>query len=190
MEAIRGGESPVIDPSKLPKAKGPGREWTLEAVLAELKDGLKGRNFENGRTMYAAASCIVCHRVRDEGGTVGPRLIGLGGRFTLRDIVEAVVDPGKAVSDQYRMVQIRKTDGSVVAGRVSFLESGTYHLMPDMMHPGRTVTVRAAEIDRVKPVETSPMPTRLLDPLSREELLDLMAYLASEGDPDHAVFRR
>ncbi len=190
MEAIRAADRPDIDRSKLPKAKGPGREWTTEAILAELKDGLKNRGYENGRTMYAAASCIVCHRIRDEGGTVGPRLIGLGGRFTLRDIVEATVEPGKAVSDQYRMVQIRKTDGSVVAGRVSFLESGTYHLMPDMMSPSQIVTVRAAEIGRVKPVETSPMPARLVDPLSRDELLDLIAYLVSEGDPNHAVFRR
>jgi putative heme-binding domain-containing protein len=190
MEAISAGDRVEIDRSKLPKARGPGREWTTEAVLAELKDGLKNRNYESGRTMYAAASCIVCHRVGREGGTVGPRLIGLGGRFTLRDIVEAVVEPGKAVSDQYRMVQIRKTDGSVIVGRVNFLESGTYHLMPDMMSPGQTVTVRPAEIDRVKTVESSPMPTRLLDPLSRDELLDLMAYLVSEGDPDHAVFQR
>jgi putative heme-binding domain-containing protein len=190
LEGIRSAAKKEIDPKALPRAKGPGREWTTDAVLAELKEGLKGRDFANGRTMFAAASCVVCHRVRDEGGTVGPRLMGLGGRFTLRDIVEAVVDPNKAVSDQYRMVQIRKTDGAVVAGRVSFLESGTYHLMPDMLYPGRTVTVRASEIGQVKAVETSPMPTRLLDPLSRDEVLDLMAYLLSEGDPEHAAFRR
>jgi putative heme-binding domain-containing protein len=190
LESIRSAGKKEIDPKTLPKAKGPGREWTTAALLAEIGDGLKGRDFENGKTMFAAASCVVCHRIRDEGGAVGPRLMGLGARFTLKDIVEAVVEPNKAVSDQYRMVQIRKTDGSVVTGRVSFLESGTYHLMPDMLHPGRTVTVRAAEIDQVKTVETSPMPTRLLDSLSRDEALDLMAYLLSEADAAHPAFRR
>ena len=190
MKAIRAGESPVIDPRKLPKARGPGREWTTEAVLAELKEGLKGRDFANGKRMFAAASCIVCHRVGGNGGTVGPRLMGLGGRFTLRDIVETIVEPGKAVSDQYRMVLIKKTDGDVVSGRVSFRESGTYHLMPDMMNPGRTVTVPAREIEIVKALATSPMPTRLLDPLNRDEVLNLIAYLVSDGDPDHSAFRR
>jgi hypothetical protein len=52
------------------------------------------------------------------------------------------------------------------------------------------VTVRAAEIDQVKTVETSPMPTRLLDSLSRDEALDLMAYLLSEADAAHPAFRR
>jgi putative heme-binding domain-containing protein len=189
-EAIRSAGRGTIDPKSLPKPKGPGREWTADALLAEIKDGLKGRDFANGKTMFAAASCVVCHRIRDDGGVVGPRLMGLGARFTLKDIVEAVVEPNKAVSDQYRMVQIRKADGSVVAGRVSFLEEGTYHLMPDMLSPGRTVTVRAAEIDQVKAVETSPMPTRLLDALGRDEVLDLMAYLLSEGDPEHPAFRR
>jgi putative heme-binding domain-containing protein len=190
LEAIRAEERVVVDPAKLPRAKGPGRAWTTDGVLAELKDGLKGRDFENGRTMFAAASCLVCHRVREPGGTVGPRLLGLGGRFTLRDIVEAVVEPNKSVSDQYRMARILKKDGAVVEGRVSFLEAGTWHLMPDMLHPGRIVTVRPHEVEAVKAMETSPMPTRLLDPLSRDEVLDLMAYLLSEGDPEHAAFRR
>jgi hypothetical protein len=34
------------------------------------------------------------------------------------------------------------------------------------------------------------MPTRLLDALGRDEVLDLMAYLLSEGDPEHPAFRR
>jgi hypothetical protein len=35
----------------------------------------------------------------------------------------------------------------------------------------------------------SPMPTNLLDPLTREEILDLLAYLISGGDRRHEVFR-
>ncbi len=190
MASIEPGRDPVIDPSTLPEPRGPGREWTTAAVLAELESGLEGRDFDNGETMFAAAKCSVCHRVGDTGGTVGPRLIGLGARFTLRDVVEALSEPGKTVSDQYRMVQIQKTDGSVLIGRVSFQESGTYHLMPDMMEPGRTVTVRAHEVRRVTPLETSPMPSALLDRLNRDEVLDLIAYLVSEGDRDHPAFRR
>jgi putative heme-binding domain-containing protein len=189
LAAIRAGASPEVDPATLPAPRGPGREWTTTAVLAEVDGGLSGRDFANGETMYAAAACIVCHRVDDTGGTVGPRLMGLGARFTLRDIVEALIEPDRAVSDQYRMVQIVKTDGTVVPGRVSFRESGTYHLMPDMLYPGRIVTVAAGEILRVQPIATSPMPARLLDRLNRDEVLDLIAYLVAEGDRDHPAFR-
>jgi putative heme-binding domain-containing protein len=191
MEAIRSKAGRArIDPSTLPKARGPGRAWTAGGILAEVGEGLAGRDFENGRRMYAAASCVVCHRLREEGGTVGPRLMGLGARFALRDMVEAIVEPSKVISDQYRMVQIRRKNGDVVAGRVSFREAGTYHLLPDMLRSGETLSVRAGEIDAVRTLETSPMPTRLLDALNREEVLDLIAYLVSDGDPDHAVFRR
>ncbi len=190
MAAIHSGDRLAIEASQLPEPKGPGRQWSTEDVLKELAAGIAGRDFENGERTYAAATCIVCHRVRENGGTVGPRLLGLGARFTLRDIVETLVEPNKAVSDQYQMVQVVKRDGTVEVGRVSFRESGTYHLMPDMMTPRRIVTVRPDEILEVTPLETSPMPSGLLDRLSRDEVLDLLAYLVASGDPEHAVFRR
>ena len=33
------------------------------------------------------------------------------------------------------------------------------------------------------------MPKGLLDKLTREEILDLLAYIAAGGDPEHAVFK-
>src|SRR5262249_2599431 len=48
-------------PKELPKPKGPGKDWTMEDVLA-LEAKLKDRSFYNGEKMFSAARCIVCHR--------------------------------------------------------------------------------------------------------------------------------
>ncbi len=37
---------------------------------------------------------------------------------------------------------------------------------------------------------TSMMPTGLLDTMTEEEVLDLMAYLLSRGDPTNAMFEK
>ena len=34
------------------------------------------------------------------------------------------------------------------------------------------------------------MPAGLLNPLNKEEVLDLVAYLLSMGDPDHVKFKQ
>ena len=40
------------------------------------------------------------------------------------------------------------------------------------------------------PSETSMMPTGLIDRLNQEEVLDLLAYLLSGGNPDHSFFQK
>src|SRR5262249_24522242 len=79
---------------EVPKAKGPGMDWTMPAVLA-LENRLTRRNFANGQKMYAAARCVVCHRFQGEGGATGPDLTQLAGRFTFRDLCESIIEPSK-----------------------------------------------------------------------------------------------
>jgi hypothetical protein len=50
------------------------------------------------------------------------------------------------------------------------------------------VTVPKAEIDERYFSPTSTMPDRLLDTLEKAEILDLLAYLIADGDPQHHVF--
>ena len=44
-------------------------------------------------------------------------------------------------------------------------------------------------IERQRPSPVSMMPAGLLNTLRRDEILDLMAYLKSGGDPNHALYR-
>ena len=55
------------------------RRWKV-ADLVDALDGLKGRNFMRGRSMYTAASCAACHQFVGEGQPVGPDLRRGGGQ--------------------------------------------------------------------------------------------------------------
>jgi len=114
-----GVRKPYVPPP-LPKPEGPGRAWTLDAVLDAAERGLApgSRNFEHGQRTFAAARCIVCHRFGADGGATGPDLTQAGGRFQVRDLVEAIVEPSKVVSDQYRASIVQTADGRVVTGRI------------------------------------------------------------------------
>ncbi|MCX6856457.1 MAG: c-type cytochrome, partial [Verrucomicrobia bacterium] len=73
--------------------KGPGKAWTVDEVVKLTADGLKGRDFANGEAMYRSVMCATCHRFNGDGGSIGPDLTGIGNRYTMRDLMENIVDP-------------------------------------------------------------------------------------------------
>lgn len=175
-------------PSELPKPKGPGRKWTLDEVISLADNGLSARNFENGRRAFAAARCIVCHRFDGEGGATGPDLTNVAGRFRIADLAEALVEPSKVISDQYRATVIR-AQGKVITGRVVSEQDGKLTVLVDPEDATKVVTVDKDDIDDMQPSKTSLMPNDLLNPLNETELLDLIAYLMSRGNPEDTMFK-
>lgn len=165
------------------------KAWTLDELVPMVESGLKGRDYDRGRTLFAAAKCFSCHRYNNEGGGLGPDLSGIAGRFSVRDLLESVVVPNKTISDQYAAVVIATATGRVVTGRIVNLSGNNLSICPDMLDPGRTVNVRRDDIEEMKPSPVSMMPEGLLDTLHRDEILDLVAYLLSRGDRNSAMFQ-
>jgi hypothetical protein len=56
--------------------------------------------------------------------------------------------------------------------------------------PPDVTEIRRADIDEMARLNTSPMPEGLMDMLTLDEILDLIALLESGGNPDHPVFRK
>ncbi len=162
-------------------APGPVVEvWTMERLGPEVEGGLGRRNLVRGKASFAKAQCLACHRIGGEGGAAGPDLTGVSKRFSRRDLLEAILAPSKAVSDQYQNTMVQTADGEVVVGRKVTEDAGTVTLRPDPLEDA-TVTVRRSSIVRAKPSALSPMPDGLLDTLSRLEVLDLLAFLEADG---------
>jgi putative heme-binding domain-containing protein len=179
-------------PPPLPQPQGPGRRWTLEGVMAAAEKGLEpgARDFANGRTAFAAARCIVCHRFVDDGGATGPDLTQAAGRFQLKDLVEAIVEPSRVVSDQYRASVIQTSDGLVVTGRIVAESPERITVVTDPENASQSVVIGRSEIDEILPSGTSLMPAGLLDQLNETEVLDLIAYVLSRGSKKDPRFAK
>ena len=157
--------------------------------MAEAGQSLRGRNFENGRRAYAAASCVLCHRFAGEGGATGPDLTQAAGRFGIKDLTEALVEPSKVISDQYRAMVLETADGGSVTGRMISENEAGYVMLVDPQDSSRIVEVAKEDVVNVQPSPTSLMPADLLDSLNRDEVLDLLAYVLSRGDRNSPAFR-
>jgi putative heme-binding domain-containing protein len=188
---------PILEakPTTLVEATKPRpfiKKHTLDDLAPKLEKAIAtgGRDFDKGRKLFAEAKCFACHRYDQEGGAIGPDLTGVSGRFSQKDLLESILDPSKEVSDQYEAVDIDTLDGKKVSGRIVNLNGNDIKVMVDMLDPNGMVTVKQPNVDRITPSKVSMMPTGLLDTLTDDEVIDLMAYLLSKGDRKHPAFKK
>lgn len=165
------------------------KNWTVADFDDVINVGLEGnRDFANGRKMFGAATCFACHRFNQEGGAIGPDLTSVSGKFSPRDLLESIIDPGKEISDQYGQMIFEMKDGTVVTGRIMNLVGDIVKVNPNMMNPNDIVDVDRKQLKEMKPSPISMMPPGLINTLSKDDVLDLLAYLLSKGNPDDPMF--
>ncbi len=162
--------------------------WTLEELSAAAESGMTGRDFKNGRKMFAAAACYACHRFRDGGGMSGPDLTGAGGRYSPHDLLDQIINPSKEINDQYAPVMVTQNDGQTVSGVIVNLYGDHVQINTDLTDPNHRVQVDRKEVKSIEASKISPMPPGLFNILKKDEVLDLLAYVLSGGDPEHDMF--
>ena len=180
-------EMPAMANVQMPK--GPGHPWSLDEALAATEGGLKGRDYQRGKDMYTATMCATCHRFNGDGGSIGPELTGAGNRYTMRDFLENIVNPSKVISDQYESHEIKKKDGSTIIGRVMSEEGGNVNVAMNPFAPQVLTPIPSSEVVSKKPYAISMMPPGLINALNKDELLDLIAYILSGGNPKDKAFQ-
>ena len=163
-------------------------EWSLDDLSKAAKTGLVKRNFTNGKKMFAASGCYACHRFGNQGGMTGPDLTSAGRRYSPHDLLDQVVHPSKVINEQFSAVKVLTLDGVVHTGVVVNLNGDRMTLNTDLTDPNKRVGIDRKEIDLLEVSDVSAMPSGLLNPMTKEEVLDLVAYLLSGGDESHRYF--
>ena len=174
----------------VPQPEGPHRRWELEEAVGVLDSGgLEHRNFEVGKSMYAAARCATCHSMQGEGGIIGPNLTQLGTRFSAEDMITAIVKPDEAISDQYASTVFYLKNGQTVVGRLNQQDEEKYYVSQNPFAPDVIREIPKAKVTETKQAAVSSMPPGLINPLNENELRDLIAYLMAGGDPDNPIYQ-
>lgn len=174
-------EDTSIDEAVNTKPRSVVRKWTV-AELLSAKDDQHHQDRERGADVFAAASCIQCHRFGARGTLIGPDLTSVSRRFSRRDLLTSIIEPSKVIADTYRSMQVTTTDGKTYIGQATL--GGDYRapvlrLATDPMHPFKTVEIPKAEIELQRDSDVSWMPTGLCDTFTKGEILDLIEYLES-----------
>lgn len=163
-------------------------EWSLDELAAVTATGMQNRNFDNGQKMFTAAGCYACHRFNNQGGMNGPDLTTAGRRYSVKDLLDQVVNPSKVINEQFAAITVVTEDGLVHNGVVVNLNGDRLTLNTDLTDPNQRVNIDRSKIEELFVSKTSPMPAGLLNRMTEDEILDLTAYLISGGDADHQMF--
>ncbi len=156
-----------LDPKKLP-------------AIAEL--ARRVGNADRGKQVWAAslggaAQCAKCHMVRGVGGQVGPDLSMIGKKGSKENLFESILDPSKAIADQYLQHQITTTAEVTVTG---LLVAETPEAITLRDANGKDTVIPRKDLDgAVRKLKVSIMPQDIVAALTEDELTDLVAYLAT-----------
>lgn len=164
--------------------------WTLDELSKAAETGMTKRDYENGRKMFAAAACYACHRFQDGGGMTGPDLTGSGGRYSPHDFLDQIINPSKEINEQFAPIVVTRNNGEVVSGVVVNLSGDNVTINTDVSDPNQRVNVDRKEVKSIEVSKVSPMPPMLLSMLTKEEILDLVAYVLSGGDNTNEMFKK
>jgi putative heme-binding domain-containing protein len=108
-------------------------------------------------------------------------------RLSLRDLLESIVLPSKVIAEGYAASEIETNSGEITNGRVVREDDQVVVVLPQTA-TAAAVTLRKAEIRRRELSQVSNMPAGILNTLEEPQILDLLAYLVSDGNLNHAAF--
>jgi putative heme-binding domain-containing protein len=133
-----------------------------------------------GKAVYwgVKAGCSNCHPIRGQGGRMGPDLSNVGGSRPLAVIREAIVEPAK---DLYFLGNEAATvllkDGQTLNGVAKNRSNYSLQLVDTK---GILHLIQMSDVKHLTLSASTPMPTDYATRLSKNELRDLLAYLAAQ----------
>lgn len=176
---------PELSPEEVPRKFV--KRWSLNDFADEPTD-LLHRDLANGERTFKTAGCIKCHRIGSQGANIGPELSGISKRFAGRRLLQQILEPSSEVNKKYQTWVALLTNGKVVTGLLSNRTSEEITLLPNPLQPESTSVLSTTDIEELVPSPRSTMPEGLLMTFTKDEILDLLAWLSStEATPAEAT---
>jgi putative heme-binding domain-containing protein len=145
----------------------------LEPLLSAGGDVGRGRNIFFGEK----AACASCHTIGTTGGHVGPDLTAVGAVRSGLDILEAIVFPSASFVPGFEIYRVT-TAKEVYTGVRGSGESGDAVVL--ISGPREIIRIPRKEMISMSPSPVSLMPDGFDKNLSRQEMVDLLAFLQAQ----------
>jgi len=178
--------------SAAPPAQKRSTEWTLEDLLPSLIDLGAGHTFEKGQALFKKAACGGCHAFASEsqGGGFAPDLTAVASKLSRDAILQAILEPSAEINPNYRQTSFTLKNGQVMTGTVVDQNDKKIVLAPVLLALQTTIDISAADVASEESSTVSAMPAGLLSSFTKEEIVELMAFLDAGGDRNAAVYKK
>ncbi|MGO9923151.1 MAG: PVC-type heme-binding CxxCH protein [Isosphaeraceae bacterium] len=178
---------PILD--ELLKNNRPRKEWAFDDLASSVEGLNGGRSFATGKQIFEVASCVSCHRLNGVGEQIGPDLAQLDAKTTRSDILRSLLEPSAKIDEKYQTHIFTTKMGTVITGMILEENAGRIKLIENPLARTAPVLLDRADIEEHAKSPTSIMPKGLLDKLTKQEILDLIAYIAARGNARVPLFQ-
>jgi len=194
LDAYEANPEAYLAANKLPiqdellKDRRPRTEWKLEDLADAVSHLEGGRSFATAKQMFTAASCVACHKLDGAGNQLGPDLTQLDIKLQPLDILKELLDPSAKINEKFQTQVFQLESGVTVTGLVVEETPAVIKVVENPLAKAAPTEIKVSDVMARKKSATSIMPKGLLDKLTREEILDLVAFIHARGKKDHALF--
>ncbi len=150
--------------------------WTMED-FAELEVPQDEKSVQLGMQAFMKARCHQCHEVAGHGVNLGPDLREVVKRYQGAELLKQLIEPSSTIPEAYRTYQFLLEDGRVVTGVIAKQDEQAYQVMTNLLTPHSLTHVNKRDVEEKIASTVSAMPEGLLNGLTREEIVQLLAYL-------------
>jgi putative heme-binding domain-containing protein len=152
-----------------------GRSERLEALAATVAKAVPA----NGEKIFLSGkgACLVCHRVGETGGQIGPDLRTIGRIRSARDLYESVLFPSESIARDFDTYEVGVKSSAQV--RIGLIHEQTARGLELVSLSGQREEIPHLEVTTLRRIPMSLMPMGLEHTLPAEELRDLVAWLLS-----------
>jgi putative heme-binding domain-containing protein len=182
-------KNPLEMKDELLKDRRPRTEWKFEDLAQAVAELKGGRSYGNGKHLFQVATCVACHKLDGAGNEYGPDLAKLEPKLTPVDILKDIVEPSFRINEKYQSYVFDMKNGKSYTGIILEEKNGNVTIIENPLANTKPVTFADSQIETRTKSPVSIMPKGLLDKLTREEILDLIAYIACRGNKEHGLFR-
>ncbi|QDT97042.1 c-type cytochrome [Gimesia aquarii] len=162
--------------------------WKFTNLMSELRKRSKDEiNLKLGEQSFVKATCVKCHRFGGLGEKVGPDLTSVSRRLQQKEILLATMFPSHFIPEEYPTFTIVTVQGKVLTGMMGAAANRDQLLI--LTGKGEKHLIDKKDIDEIIPVKKSSMPEGLLNLLSKEEVLQLISFLATLPDGAPQTYR-
>ena len=147
------------------------------------------RSFNAGKQLFTVANCVGCHKFGGVGKEFGADLTKLDEKMKPSDILKDILDPSAKINEKYQTNVFELQNGQVKQGLVVEESGDIINLVENPLISATPIVIKRNDVAERQRSKVSIMPKGLLEKLTRDEILDLVAYIASRNNKDHAIFK-
>jgi putative heme-binding domain-containing protein len=171
------------------KDRRPRTEWKFADLSSSIEEMKHGRSFAAGKQMFTVSACISCHKMEGLGQEFGPDLTKLDPKYTKLDLLRHILEPSLKIDEKYQTYIFETKSGKTITGMIVADAPQAITIIENPLAKTPPKEIKKADIESKTKSPVSLMPKGMLDKMTRDEIVDLLAYILAKGDAKNPLFQ-